>query len=202
MKDITGERFGRLVALGPVGRNKGGNVRWLCQCDCGQQTVVAGGSLRNGNTQSCGCLNRERHTTHGMEGTREYSTWQSMIARCTNPNRKGYKDYGGRGITVYGEWRSFEKWHEHVSALPHAFEDGYTMDRIDNGLGYIPGNIRWATARQQHNNTRTNRYLEFNGKRQTMAQWARELGMNYATLWSRIARGWTAKRALATPARR
>jgi hypothetical protein len=134
-----------------------------------------------------------------MTHTHEHSVWIGMIDRCTNPNAKHYADYGGRGITVCDGWRSFWSWYSYVSVLSHAFENGYTMDRINNSLGYEPGNIRWATWREQNNNTRRNRYLEFDGKRQTIAQWARELGLSYDTLWKRIARGWTTKRALTTP---
>lgn len=207
-KDITGQRFGRLVALGPVAIDKW--VKWLCQCDCGNTAVVSGHDLRRAKTESrsceksCGCLSREifaqKLRTHGMTGKRIYRIWRGVIGRCTNPNIHNYADYGGRGITIYVEWRkSFEAFQEYVSKLPHYDEEDYTLDRIDNNGNYEPGNVRWATRSEQNRNKRDTRLLTFNGKTQCVASWATELGVNADILYRRLRRGWDAVAVLSGP---
>lgn len=202
-KDITNRRFGRLVALGPVGKNKKGVV-WLCQCDCGNMVTPLTNHLTSGNTKSCGCLQKEiatrRSTTHGMTKHPIHQVWTSIIQRCTNPNDKSFANYGGRGISICDEWRSdFQIFHDYVSRLPHFMEKGYSLDRVDNSLGYSPGNLRFATRVEQNRNTRHNRMLTFNGKTQCVGAWAEELGVNFVTLHGRLHRGWSIERTLATP---
>lgn len=204
-KDITNQRFGRLVALGPIGR-RDKHIEWLCHCDCGKTISASGKELRSGHTKSCGCQKRDstikRNTTHGMSNQPIYETWQSMIKRCTNPNTRSYPDYGGRGITVCDEWRhDFQAFYSHVSQLPHYGEKRYTLDRTNNSLGYFPGNMRFATATQQGRNQRQTIILTHNDKTQCLADWAEELGLTYSTLYQRIYLGWTTERALTTPPR-
>lgn len=206
-KDITGQRFGRLVALGPIGRYREKTIVWLCQCDCGDRISVDGVSLRGGNTQSCGCLCRERaafaNTTHGMSCNPLYTIWVHLIDRCCNPNAKYWVNYGGRGITVDGSWRhDFQVFFNDVSKLPHYREKGYSLDRIDNDGNYEPGNIKWSTRSEQMRNTRSNHLLTHNGKTQTIVEWAEEIDMKPQTLRARLGYGWTAERALTTPLRR
>lgn len=201
-KNITDQRFGRLVALGPVGRLER-TIAWLCQCDCGNTLTVRSTALQSGNTQSCGCLQkdntREKFTKHGMWQSHLYKNWRGMIQRCTNPNHNAYPSYGGRGITICDEWQqSFETFHTYVSSLPNFGKKGYTLDRIDNSLGYFPGNTRWATRKEQTRNFRRNRIITHNEKSQPLASWAEELGIRPGTLWNRLNRGWSLERALAT----
>lgn len=203
-KDITGQRFGRLVALGPVSHTKQGKMKWLFQCDCGNTSVTSLDALRNGNTQSCGCLKVELTPlvwrTHGMSDHPLYETWCGMIKRCTNPNDRKYSYYGGRGVTVYDEWRnSFESFHTYVSQLPYYGIAGYTLDRIDTNRGYEPGNIQWSSRKSQTRNRRNTLMLTFRGKEQPLATWAEELNIPYGTLKNRVQRGWSTERVLLTP---
>lgn len=206
-KDLAGQQFGRLTALGPIGKTPARKTLWLCRCQCQNEVSVASGDLISGKAQSCGCLRRERtseaNTTHGMSETSTYSIWLNMIRRCTDPNNLAYKDYGGRGIKVCDEWRySFAVFHEHVSQLAHYGEEGYTLDRVDNltSAGYSPGNVRWATRKEQANNRRTRQdAIAFGGKTQSLAAWARELNVEAGMLHERLHRGWSIDRTLTTP---
>lgn len=122
--------------------------------------------------------------------------WHSMIGRCTNPERPQYHNYGGRGISVCERWsRSFESFYDW--SIENDYEIGLSIDRIDNDKGYSPDNCRWVTMKEQNNNTRSNRIITFEGKTQTMAEWADEVGIKYACLEARINRlGWSLERAL------
>jgi hypothetical protein len=156
--DLTGQRFGRLVVIERA-ENIGNVPRWRCICDCGNESVVRGACLRNMNTQSCGCLNtekrRERKTTHGYSSNRIHKVWRGINDRCYNPNRTGFSNYGGRGISVCSEWRNdfttFYQW-----AIESGYSDELTIDRIDNNEGYSPQNCRWVSIHQQMANTRRN----------------------------------------------
>lgn len=206
-KDLTGERFHRLIVLGPIGKTNDGHILWLCQCDCGNTSRVGSNGLRPNGVKSCGCQSIEAvklaKTTHGLKGHPLYYAWSSIVQRCTNPSSKKYPDWGGRGITVCDEWRhDFQAFYDHVSELPHCGEEGYSLDRVDNNLGYSPGNVRWATWTEQHRNRRDNHLITFDGKTQCLQAWADETGISQTTLSYRFNEGWSAERALTTPARR
>lgn len=199
--DITGKCFGRLAVLGPIERTRRGQIKWLCRCVCGNMVIVARNNLVSGNTESCGCLRRElvgdAFRTHGMAKQPLSNVWHSVIQRCTNPNSKSYADYGGRGITICNEWRfSFQAFHDHVCTLPHYGEPGYTLDRIDNSLGYTSGNVRWATRSEQNRNTRNNRHITYNGETKCLSEWAHTIGISSGTLGDRLRNGWSIERAL------
>jgi hypothetical protein len=130
-----------------------------------------------------------------MSSTPVWHAWQAMIQRCENPNDSAYRNYGGRGIAVCEEWHEFAKFIADMGMRPKGFQ----LDRENNDLGYFKENCRWVTAKQNHNNRRDNRLVEFDGKSQTIAQWADELGMNYRTLNNRLNRGWPVERALTEP---
>lgn len=201
VKDISGQRFGRLVVLSFVGTTSDRKAKWLCQCDCGNRSVHTGKRLRTSHTQSCGCLRQEvaarKNTTHGMTHTTEYTIWAGILDRCYRKNNEAYPRYGGRGITVCDRWReSFENFYTDMGERP-ARE--YSIDRINNDLGYSPDNCRWATGIEQCNNTRRNHILEFGGERLTVTQWARKLGIQRSTLNDRVQRGWPVEIILTTP---
>lgn len=203
--DRTGQQFGYLIVLGRAPNGKAGTAMFYCRCKCGRETIVRSGALKSGNTKSCGCLNKEllsklttkRNTTHGMakrkNQTKAYRAWAHMKERCGNPKDRAYANYGGRGISVCKSWLTFENWYKDMGDPPSS---QHTVERKDNNGDYEPGNCVWALKKQQANNTRVNRFLEFNGQRKTIAQWSVSLGINHKTLRTRIRNGWTAERAL------
>lgn len=150
--DLSGQVFNRLTAVEPVAKRKNGMVMWRCRCECGNESTVQSGQLRNGDIKSCGCLRREnaRKGTHGMTKSPLYFTWKGMWARCTNPKAKDYKHYGGRGITVCERWKDFEAFVEDVGPRPK----GKTLDRKRVNEGYSKDNCRWATPKEQARNRR------------------------------------------------
>lgn len=155
--DLTGQRFGRLLAIKRCG-TKYGQSAWLCRCDCGNEKVITASNLKF-NTVSCGCYHKEiakeSNTVHGKAHTRLAYSWNAMKQRCFNQKHKAYKNYGGRGITVCQEWKdSFQAFYDYVSALPHFGEKGYSLDRINNDGNYEPNNVKWSTKTEQNNNRR------------------------------------------------
>ena len=203
--DLTGQRFGRLVVVNQAETIRRGKTRWRCLCDCGKTVDVYAYNLRNGNSKSCGCLNREHllqsHVTHGMSNTRLYKTWCDMKARCSYPKDDSYPIYGGRGITVCRDWQNdfsaFSEW-----ALANGYRDDLTIDRIDPDGNYEPGNCRWATTAEQANNKRSNRLLAHDGRTMTIAGWAREIGIPAPVISARLRYGWSSERALTQPMRK
>jgi len=208
VKDEVGNHYGRLTVIKRAENNKHNAARWLCRCICGKETIVDGQALRAGNTKSCGCLNeevreatcRKRSLTHGMTGSRLYYLWTHMKQRTQNPKNSKYKYYGGRGITLCEEWQKFEPFRDW--SMQNGYNDNLTIDRINNDGPYSPSNCRWTTTEVQLNNRRDNVFLEFNGKKQTIAQWARELKMNVTTLWMRLYHyNWPIEEAFTKPSR-
>jgi hypothetical protein len=135
------------------------------------------------------------HTTHtGSSPT--YKSWHMMKQRCCNPNNAQYHDYGGRGITMCSRWMSFENFLADMGERP----DGTSIERKDNNIGYYPDNCCWATKSAQQRNRRANRYLELDGRRMILVDWAAELDITPHALIGRLNRGWTMQAALTTPA--
>lgn len=202
-RDLSGQRFGRLVVIGASGLvDRFGKRTWLCECDCGTTTPpLATGALTSGNTTSCGCWKLENtgdvHRTHGKSRTAEYRIWVLMRLRCNNPENDDYHHYGGRGIRVCVEWdQSFEVFLREVGYRP---QPGMSINRINNQGNYEPGNVRWATQKEQCRNKRTNHLLTFNGETMCIVEWAERTGVSDRKIWGRIRRGWTPERTLTTP---
>lgn len=158
-KDITSQRFGRLIAIEPTDKRSWGGVIWHCVCDCGNECFVNLGNLRGGSTRSCGCLGKEcarrtgkTHISHGLSQESIYKAWHGMIQRCENPNNKAYKNYGGRGIAVCERWHKFENFYKDMGECP----GGLTLERINNDGNYELKNCKWATYEEQNNNRRPN----------------------------------------------
>lgn len=198
---MTGKKFGRLRVIEEEGRGKDGQILWKCKCDCGKTTVVQSHHLRKGNIKSCGCLNQEAKTKHGMSSKKNkqriYRIWESMKARCININHRYYNRYGGRGITVCNEWqedfRAFYDW-----AMANGYQDNLTIDRIDNDGNYEPENCRWVTYEEQNNNTRQNVTITLNGETHTVAEWVRITGIPRNTIIYRLKKGKSPEEILKT----
>lgn len=204
--DLTGKKFARLTVIERVENSKSGVPRWKCICECGNECIVYASHLKNGNTKSCGCLQKElsairckeQKKTHGKSNTRIYKIWRHMKDRCYNPKNKDYKLYGAEGKTICDEWiNSFQNFYDW--SMSHGYQEQLEIDRIDWRKGYYPDNCRWVTRKEQNNNNRNNHIIEYKGKKQTMSQWAEELNINYSTLRSRVNElGWTIDKALET----
>lgn len=122
-----------------------------------------------------------------------YYTWVRMRSRCLSKRDKDYENWGGRGITICKEWTEYAVFLKEMGMKP---SKKHSLGRIDNDKGYSKENCRWETQLQQHNNKRSSSFLEFDGRKQTKAQWAREFGMNRDTLGWRLKLGWSISEAL------
>lgn len=203
--DISGNKYGRLTVIKENGRS-GKNIIWLCKCDCGNEINAIAYNLKNGHTQSCGCIvsdnNKANHSTHGQSNTRLYKIWRHIKSRCLNKKVHHYKYYGGRCITMCPEWidsfETFMTW-----ALSNGYNNKLSIDRIDVDGNYNPSNCRWTNAKIQANNRTNNHIIEYKGQRKTLSNWADILGINSVTLSKRINDyGWSIERAFETHIRR
>lgn len=192
--DLTNTSFGDLTVVARAENDAYKRTRWICVCKCGNITTVSGQSLRIGETTSCGC----RRVKHGSCRSRLYKEWSSMKDRCRGYTPRDKRNYKDRGITFCDEWIEFEPFRDW--ALANGYRDDLTLDRIDVNGNYGPSNCRWVTQKEQQNNKRNNNIISFNGKSQTLTQWARELGIKPKTLSQRInGMHWSIEKALTTP---
>lgn len=151
----VGDKFSRLKLIEKIGKCGTSNYRGVFLCDCGQIKELTLCNVKSGKTRSCGCLQKEVAANsplkkHGMSGSREYSTWTSMMNRCYLETTAKFEIYGGRGISVCDEWHDFEKFHRDMGSRP----EGKTLDRIDSDGNYEPKNCRWADLKTQNRNQR------------------------------------------------
>lgn len=196
--DLTGNKYNLLTVLG-YSHTENGNAVWRCKCECGNETLVRGTNLKSNAVKSCGCLLHKEHNTHHLSQTRLYKIYTLMKRRCYDTKIPYYDNYGGRGITVCDEWRKdflqFYKW-----AKENGYQDGLTIDRIDNNKGYAPDNCRWATSKEQARNRRSCVLITHNGKTQTLVEWCEELNLKYKRVHDRMySKGWSFERAISTP---
>lgn len=187
---MTGKTVGRWTVIGPAASPDSGRrgVHWLCRCECGSEKVVRGWALRHSNSFSCGC---ERGVKHGYardgKTDRLYVIWQDMKARCNYPKNIGYGLYGGRGITVCAEWMDFIVFADW--AKTNGYESNLTLDRIDGNKGYFPENCRWITNREQQRNKRNNVFVDVDGERHCLAEWAEVLDIPKTRIYKARQRG-------------
>jgi hypothetical protein len=198
IKDLIGQVFGNLTVIGPYrqityGRTGRMRTEWFCKCACGKTVWRGRDNLTQDQSDSCGCLRLERihatihkaheaagkaNRTHGMSKSRLYLRWNAMRDRCYNPASIVFKYYGGRGITVYEPWRTFEPFRDW--AIANGYTDELTLDRIDSNGNYEPSNCRFITQKQQNRNTRQNVYV-IPGK--SVGEFCEEHNVAYDLVW-------------------
>lgn len=188
-----GMRFGRLTVTGKSPRSRPRRAWWDCVCDCGNRASPRADGLRNGTSQSCGCIQREwvsslgsQKKKHGRTETREYETWQRMLQRCFNENSLDYPDYGGRGITVCERWRdSFSNFFEDMGERPPLL----TLERLDVHGDYCPENCAWATQTEQSRNRRHSIYVRTPEGTIALGEYAQRNSLRYKVAYSLFRRG-------------
>lgn len=208
-RNLVGLKFGRLLAIGPIERKKsstgGKRIIWLCECQCGNTAQVSDVCLRFNGTKSCGCAvkdhalrNAKRLTKHGLYKSPEYETWKRMRRRCNDTTSPEYKNYGGRGIRVCDEWQNdFRAFFEAIGPRPTPL---HTLDRKNNNRGYEPGNVRWATRREQGNNRRTTRLINIGGMEKSVSDWCRHFQVvSRDVAFGRMRTGWDPVSAMTLP---
>ncbi len=192
-QQLVGKKFGRLTVISEIGSRNFENskqVVWDCICDCGNKVQTTTNRLKSGNTKSCGCLvydvSRMNRTTHGMSKTRINNIYLGMHDRCERRKNSIYKHYGARGIKVCSEW-SDEHGFEHFRdwAFSNGYSDDLTLDRIDVNGNYCPDNCRWVSQTAQKNNKRNTLWVEYLGKRMSLADFSREIGAPYNFVYHR-----------------
>lgn len=204
--DLTGQRFGRLEVKEEVSfelDNRHRKIRkWKCLCDCGKIKIARHKTLCCGEVRSCGCLRsetmRKKMTKHGGAKSLEYHSWVGMIQRCYNPKSQKYPIYGGRGIRVHRFWKkSFKTFIDYIGKKPTI---KHTLERINTDGNYCPGNVRWATNKEQSNNRRNNYRFNYKNKSVTLKQLSEIIGINYRTLLHRLCvLKWSVHKATTVP---
>lgn len=188
---MIGMTFGMLTVIAESGK-RDGQCTWVCKCECGNITQPIGGyDLRNGRQVSCGCKKHDSEQSplykHGGRRTKLYEVFKTMHRRCEAETSNRYSYYGGRGISVCPEWSDFAAFRDW--AYKSGYEEGLTLDRIDNDGNYEPGNCRWATMKEQSNNRRNSVFIEIDGKTHTISEWSDLTGIPYETIYCRYRRG-------------
>ena len=193
-----GDRFDRLVVIQRLA-SEFGHKRAGVLCDCGELRIVREDGLRNGHHKSCGCFRKEivvkRTRTNGATATRLYRNWLGLFERC-----KG--KYKHKGIEVCEEWNNFAVFKTFVEQiLGGKPTNSHSLDRIDNNKGYEPGNVRWASKKEQSNNKDNTPKITIDGQTKSISGWAEVSGLSYGLLRARWERGWEPSKLL-SPVRR
>lgn len=200
VKDLTGQRFGRLTVIGIDDRGTR-KTYWNCLCDCGTIKSVRSDSLQNGAIRSCGCLKKEQDAVNLVNEEKKkviqfgdkfghlriHEIWSSMKSRCSNPKDSRYLDYGGRGIKVCDEWKNdffaFYQW-----AMSNGYSDNLTIDRINNNEGYNPLNCRWVDNKTQARNRRSNINITIGNSTRSLKEWCEIFNLQYSRIYARYQR--------------
>ncbi|MCK5600601.1 hypothetical protein KAR91_01960 [Candidatus Pacearchaeota archaeon] len=206
IKDMQGQRFGKLVVLSRAGSNAKQEATWKVRCDCSNERIVRGMTLRSGGLKNCGCARRDplqvrmssdkagKDVRHPL-----YPVFHAMKRRCYNEASSDYYKYGERGITICEDWRddpnSFVKW-----GISHGWEKGLQVDRVDNNGNYSPENCRFVTAKENCRNTRRNVWVKYKGQDRLLFELGEEFGIDRKILYDRVKRyKWDIEKALSTP---
>lgn len=190
---LVGKRFGRLIVLSQFVKNK---TRFAhCKCDCGKEFDTRCYHLKTGKTKSCGCLLEEwRNKNNRIYKKALYRIFKSMKDRCFNKSNKRFMNYGGRGISVCGEWSgsyaNFEKW-----ALKNGYKNGMSIERIDVNGNYCPENCKWIEFSEQANNKTNSFKIEYKGEIKTLRDWCKLFNLSYKGVWYRVKNGWGLEKA-------
>ena len=194
--DLANMKFGRLLVIKMIGKNKTHQALWECQCDCGNKTISTTADLKSGNKKSCGCLQKEHLSkaperskrTHEKSKTRIYRAWAGMKNRCSPSNKYTRKYYHDRGIKVCESWENsfevFYKW-----SIQKGYQDNLSLDRINNNKGYYPRNCRWVDHQTQMNNTSRTLKILYEGKEYTIKELSEELSIPVSRLREQVKLG-------------
>lgn len=191
---MIGQKFSRLTVLERVGTYKNGDPIFKCLCKCGGIATVISGNLKKGNSKSCGCLRKEKtiefwskfNLRHGETNTKLWKAWSGILDRTTCKTNFAYDRYGGAGIGICEEWKTYESFAAYMGQPPSRL---HTVDRIDNSKGYEPGNVRWATKQEQAENRKTNKFVVVNGVKVTLTKAAEKIGISKSTASRWYAKG-------------
>jgi hypothetical protein len=191
---MIGEKFGKLTVKSLLDERKHGQKVYACVCDCGNKSIVLGANLRKGNSTSCGCLRKKScsirmsglNLQHGQTDTKLWRTWKGIVERTTCVTSSHYARYGGRGIGIHPNWLIYENFALDIGQPPTL---NHSIDRIDNNKGYEPGNVRWATAKEQASNRRTNVYVFINGEKMILSEAAKVLNISKSSASRWLAQG-------------
>jgi len=189
--DMTGKRFTSITGVRVAGKSSSGDLKWLFECDCGNQFEANGYSARSGKVTTCPACAAERSriasVKHGMSETDEFSVWTDIQTRCYNQNTKAFPDYGGRGIRVCDRWlSSFENF---ISDMGFRPSSDHSIERNDVNGSYEPSNCRWATLEEQARNKRNTRFIDINGTTKRLQEWAEQTGLSASAIHLRIKAG-------------
>lgn len=197
----VGESFSYWTVIADIPRSG----KWLCRCRCGKEKPVQRSHLKAGVTKSCGCREPTMPVKHGLSAAaglegKVYRAWKNIKQRTENPHNSKYARYGGRGIKLAEEFKDdFSAFLREVGLPPTPL---HSVDRKNNDLGYVAGNMRWSTPGEQALNTSKNHTLTYNGCARTLTEWSELVGIPYSVLSARVNRlGWSAEKALTTPTR-
>lgn len=188
--DMTGHHFGNVVAIKKVGSCPSGDLKWLFMCGCGNYFEANGYSVRSGRISSCPSCGRNRAAKssikHGKSNSPEFRIWTDMHTRCYNQNSTGYKNYGGRGISVCAQWHDFSIFFEDMGCRP---SKTHSIERLDVNKGYSPENCVWATRQDQARNKRNNIQITISGETKSLPEWCDVYECSKGAAYERYYRG-------------
>ena len=200
-EEWVGKKFNDLTIIGYAGQ-KNGIYMWKVKCNCGNETIVSAHNVISGHTKSCGCYKKkigDSRRTHGCSKTKLYFVWKSMFERCRGTATNS-KYYFGKGITVCEEWKDFSNFHNWAIQNGYADNENLSIERNDINGDYCPENCMWIKLKKQARNRSTTRWIEYQGRKMSLAEACEIAGMPYKQVHWRIqVKNWPAEKALSVP---